>query len=685
MFNEQSAEEKMENDMNRTSNPLAHQLATRHRSNLIQRLIAAGVGLLLLAACSSETQEPATSSQTHWLKSCDSSDDCEGGLSCECGVCTQSCDDDDRCSALGEGAVCAATEGVAACGSNAAEQICLEGCNEDDDCSTGSTCSNSGACIPSSDDGETPPGVNCGDYDSCDLETPCGDGNNCIAFSECGGALCIPADEACELSCPNPDDCALAESYPEQLFCEGKVDANPADDGTDTDGTGTDGDATDTGTDGDVTDPAAGDPPGVMCADHEPCDLDTQCADGTSCYSFPECGGAICVADDEACEQSCPEQSECEILESYPLQLACDGQVPAQPGEPGQDPTPTDGIQCAEHPVCDPAGDGCEAGLECLIIPECGSDETGHAICIDTDLACELSCPNDECVILESYPAQLGCSGERIPATPAPGGNPDVDAGAPSSEEFACDDYQECAADIDIACPDGSICVTLPECGDDLAYGVCVPPDVACEVRCPEGASCTQQESYPVQIACGDTTDPACSPETCPDGQTMNQETCVCENTPGTEPAGVACGEYDACSLESSTCPTNADCIAIDGCDSAICIPADEACELSCPNADECVLMESFPLQIGCPGIVPGMQDMTPDGELDLALLGTACVDNACPDGLTALTYFGIAGPSGPEFCSCEIPCVDTADVCPTGTSCQTIADGPGEVCVRTE
>ncbi|MEY4512502.1 MAG: hypothetical protein RLZZ450_4624 [Pseudomonadota bacterium] len=54
---------------------------------------------------------------------------------------------------------------------------------------------------------------------------------------------------------------------------------------------------------------------------------------------------------------------------------------------------------------------------------------------------------------------------------------------------------------------------------------------------------------------------------------------------------------------------------------------------------------------------------------------------DTCAAGLTCVHYFGIAGPNGPEFSSCETPCVGKAAVCPAGTSCITIADGPGSVC----
>jgi hypothetical protein len=55
--------------------------------------------------------------------------------------------------------------------------------------------------------------------------------------------------------------------------------------------------------------------------------------------------------------------------------------------------------------------------------------------------------------------------------------------------------------------------------------------------------------------------------------------------------------------------------------------------------------------------------------------------DQGCASGLTCVSYYGIAGPSGPEFHSCEIPCGTEAATCPEGQTCITIADGPGQVC----
>jgi hypothetical protein len=52
-----------------------------------------------------------------------------------------------------------------------------------------------------------------------------------------------------------------------------------------------------------------------------------------------------------------------------------------------------------------------------------------------------------------------------------------------------------------------------------------------------------------------------------------------------------------------------------------------------------------------------------------------------CASGTTCVSYFGIAGPNGPEFKTCETPCSSPTSSCPTGQSCVTIADGPGPVC----
>jgi len=59
------------------------------------------------------------------------------------------------------------------------------------------------------------------------------------------------------------------------------------------------------------------------------------------------------------------------------------------------------------------------------------------------------------------------------------------------------------------------------------------------------------------------------------------------------------------------------------------------------------------------------------------------CGGEACTAPRECVSYYGIAGPSGPKFHTCEIPCKrgSGAAGCPKGTKCVTIADGPGDVC----
>jgi hypothetical protein len=60
---------------------------------------------------------------------------------------------------------------------------------------------------------------------------------------------------------------------------------------------------------------------------------------------------------------------------------------------------------------------------------------------------------------------------------------------------------------------------------------------------------------------------------------------------------------------------------------------------------------------------------------------GATCGDDGkCAKGLTCVKYYGFAGPKGPEFKSCEIPCAG-GKACPSGQQCVTVADGPGQVC----
>jgi hypothetical protein len=73
--------------------------------------------------------------------------------------------------------------------------------------------------------------------------------------------------------------------------------------------------------------------------------------------------------------------------------------------------------------------------------------------------------------------------------------------------------------------------------------------------------------------------------------------------------------------------------------------------------------------------------DPTPAPPAIVGKLRDKCGTNdACEAPATCVKYYGIAGPRGPEFKTCEIKC-DKPTKCPTGTSCGIVADGPGKVC----
>ena len=76
----------------------------------------------------------------------------------------------------------------------------------------------------------------------------------------------------------------------------------------------------------------------------------------------------------------------------------------------------------------------------------------------------------------------------------------------------------------------------------------------------------------------------------------------------------------------------------------------------------------------GTPSKGPGPRPRGP------GLHQTCGTNDTCAFGMKCMTYYGIAGPRGPQFKTCEVPC-DKATKCPSGTSCGVVADGPGNVC----
>lgn len=356
------------------------------------------------AACSTESKpESVNSSQTHWLRVCTENSDC-GELSCVCGVCTEVCSSNATCSGFSPDAQCSSADANGACGEGTPRKVCLASCSDAEECSQGATCA-AGVCAPAGP----------GEFDAGQ-------------------------------SSPTPD---ASRSLP-------------------------------------IPDASRSRPTGVVCSEYPECGKPTQedpsgidCAGGGDCTFFEECEEAICIAPGEACELTCPELGpgqNCSWLDSNPGQLggcagtarigATKGPPRAKPSAedasvPGKDsgasPKPADRdastFNCDAHATCGPAQGACSVGAECFALDLCPS-----AICIPTDDACKLLCPEQgaSCAVNKSYPLQIACLSVEVP-----------EAGA-------------CLLSDETGCGNGSACCDGLVCCEGLPY----PADGRCAAEC---------------------------------------------------------------------------------------------------------------------------------------------------------------------------------------------------------
>ncbi|HEX2734981.1 MAG TPA: hypothetical protein VHM70_25425, partial [Polyangiaceae bacterium] len=490
------------------------------RHSLLSLLLPWVLATGLYACASDKTSDPITSSQTHWLSKCDDSSDCDGDFQCVCGLCTASCKEEASCSELGTNSTCAPTDGASACGNAAPDNICVQHCKAGK-CAAGLECVND-ACLPMASTGDaggpapepttpsnTPPGVNCDAYPTCDVNTQCATGE-CYSFAECSSAICIDGNEACTLSCPNPDTCMTLDSYPAQLACEDKVPAIPN------------------------SKPDA--PVGLVCSDYYACSLDLPCESGT-CFSFDECGGAICVEQDTACSLTCPDPDNCALAKSIPPQITCEGRVAPKPGNPKQpEPTePTDpnsstdggmpgpkGVDCSEHVACGVNSPACPEGQDCMSLG------CNVAICIETDIACEESCPDPkQCALLESFPEQISCDG-RVPAhgeaNPGPDGGSVVTCGDSvcTTGGRCCDHCTGECSSLELVCPDdvdpNHSCDLDAGAGEVCGNTVCGANERCCNPCTNSCASIFTDIACPTDTGtpmCDENTAFACGDQTC--------------------------------------------------------------------------------------------------------------------------------------------------------------------------
>ena len=144
-------------------------------------------------------------------------------------------------------------------------------------------------------------------------------------------------------------------------------------------------------------------------------------------------------------------------------------------------------------------------------------------------------------------------------------------------------------------------------------------------------------------------------------------------------------GQGEACP-DGTPCETGLSCVkyvAVTGQSLATCeIP----CKVrggTCPAGQACTVIADGPGEV-CqrqPDRGSGAgSGSSGSGSTVLPRQAEPCPAGRCAAGLACVEYYGIAGPRGGKFTSCEIRC-GRGGACPGGQRCVTVADGPGQVC----
>ncbi len=226
------------------------------------KLCAALVTLLVVTACGARSSSSqSVGGESHFLEVC-SNADCESGLECLDGACSQECDSNEQCGELHESSTCIdrATEGPR-CGVECSEAAGCAGLGSDFECHLGTCRSVALSPPPPSDTTDTP--CTAGDYrctdqalQLCDegtwsTEEICDDDRVCSA--EVGACVCragvyscvadsllvcdgdgswVIVDECEEGFCSSESGTCLACQPGEEYYCNGSVLLECSDDGT---------------------------------------------------------------------------------------------------------------------------------------------------------------------------------------------------------------------------------------------------------------------------------------------------------------------------------------------------------------------------------------------------------------------------------------------------------------------
>ncbi|MEO8552163.1 MAG: hypothetical protein ABI678_19430 [Kofleriaceae bacterium] len=293
-----------------------------------------------------------------------------------------------------------------------------------------------------------------------------------------------------------------------------------------------------------------------------------------------------------------------------------------------------------------PTGTTCDHGLTCVAYRGVGGNEL-HS--------CEIPCEDGA----PACPAGQSCStvkdgpGRVCIST---GGGETKDAAPPPADAGPVTGHQRMAC-VNGACDPGLACVKYRGIGGQELSSCEIPCDA--KTACPSGQGCGVVADGPGQV---------CIPSGAPPPRDAGTTGAA---PPRAAKQGERCGK-------GTTCASGMTCVDYRGVTGAELHSCEIPCGggVTCPTGQGCMTVRDGPGQVcvatGAPPPVP----VPESGQ------GKACTDGKCGAGLECIEYYGIAGPRGPKFTSCEIRC--SADKpCTKPQRCVTIADGPGQVCRR--
>ena len=309
---------------------------------------------------------------------------------------------------------------------------------------------------------------------------------------------------------------------------------------------------------------------------------------------------------------------------------AQDHHAPAEAGSgaPSRDAAST---AVAHQGEACPQGTTCDSGLTCVAYRGVGGNEL-HSCeipCADNATACPAG---QTCATVKDGPGQVCMS-----------------TGAPTPKDAGPTTGHQRMACVNGACDPGLACVKYRGVGGNELSSCELPCDA--DHKCPSGQGCTMIADGPGQVCVANS---APAPR---DAGTID----------AAPPRGAHQGEKCGGTI---ACDGGLTCVAYRGVTGAELHSCEIPCGggVTCPTGQECTTTRDGPGRVCIATDAP------------IPSQGQKCPAGGCASGLECIEYFGIAGPRGPKFTSCEIRC--SADKpCAKPQKCVTIADGPGQVC----